>query len=123
MRRSEQIRRQEQRRRRVRIMVIILAVAAVCVLLAVGIFVFRGINEREKPVTTSIVVNKDSLQELIEQLKQVDRSQYMPASLSTLDQRLQEAQAVIDNNESEEKLDSAYMNLIIALQGLVPNGD
>ena len=123
VRRSEQIRRQEQRRRRIRMIGTVFAVVVVCVLLVAGIFVFRRINKRETPISTSIVVNEDSLQELMDQLKKVERNQYTTDSLTILDQRMLEAQTVIDSSGSQKDMDSAYMNLITALQGLVPSSN
>lgn len=120
-RRSQQVKRQQERRKRVRIMRITLGVVMVAVLLASCLLVYRKLSTKETPVSTSITVSEYSLSKLIEQVKNVEREQYTPDSMSALEQKIQKAQNVLDNNGSMKEMDEAYMELVIALQDLVPD--
>lgn len=96
-------------------------------LIALAILIGRKVSNKNHSGDTGVTegnftvedgIYKDSLENLLERLENIDRSVVSEESLAVLDQKIEEAKKVQENNGSQQELDHAYAELTSAMQDL-----
>lgn len=119
---------------------ILLTILCICVISMVEYFTFRHLwtkeNSNDQTAVTTLnpnldqtstehrdqtaaIVDKDKLNNLINQAEMIDQTVYTSDSVNSLNQTLEAAQNVAGQDSSQNDIDTMYINLMNAIQSLV----